>query len=82
MEIVSRLLLKVKAGAKKNSIDGTLEIDNKQYIKISIKAAPEKGRANKMILEFMAKELGMNKNNLEIGAGKTSQYKVLKLKKK
>ncbi|MDA9163825.1 DUF167 domain-containing protein [Rickettsiaceae bacterium] len=82
MEITSRLLLKVKAGAKKNSIDGTLEIDNKQYIKISIKAIPEKGRANKMILEFMAKELGVDKNNLEIGAGKTSQYKVLKLKKK
>ncbi len=82
MDITNKLLLKVKAGAKKNSIDGTLEIDNKQYIKLSIKAPPEKGKANKMIIEFMAKELGVAKNDLEIGAGKTSQYKVLKLKKR
>jgi len=81
MDIKDKLLLKVKAGAKKNSVDSTIEINNKQYLKISIKAAPEKGKANKMIIEFMAKELGVSKSDLEISSGKTSQYKILKLKK-
>ena len=40
-------------------------------------AVPEKGKANKMIIDFLAKEWGVAKKNLEIVAGKTSQYKVL-----
>lgn len=73
-----KILLKVKAGTKTNSIDGVLEIDNKKYLKISIKAAPEKGKANKMIIDFLAKEWCVQKKDLEIVAGATSQYKILK----
>jgi len=72
-----KILLKVKAGAKRNAIEGMLEIDGKEYLKISIKAVPEKGKANKMIVDFLAKEWGVPKRSLEISAGKTSQYKVL-----
>lgn len=74
------ILLKVKAGAKRNAVEGVLEIDGKKYLKISIKAIPEKGKANKMIIDFLAQEWNISKQDLEIAAGKTSQYKVLKLK--
>ena len=74
------VLLKVKDGAKCNALDGVLEIDNKKYLKIPIKAIPEKGKANKMIIDFLAKEWNISKQDLEISAGKTGQYKVLKVK--
>jgi len=73
----NKLLLKVKAGAKNNSIDGLMEIDNKQYLKLSVKAQATDGKANKMIVEFLAKELGVAKSDLEIKLGKTSSYKLL-----
>lgn len=73
----SKLLLKVRAGAKKNSIDGLMEIDNKQYLKLSVKAQAIDGKANKMIIEFLAKELGIAKSDLEIKVGKMSSYKLL-----
>jgi uncharacterized protein (TIGR00251 family) len=73
----NKLLLKVRAGAKKNSIDGLMEIDNKQYLKLSVKAQATDGKANKMIVEFLAKELGVAKSDLEIKVGKTSSYKLL-----
>lgn len=72
-----KIFLKVKAGAKRNAIDGELELGEKKYLKISIRAIPEQGKANKMIIDFLAKEWGVAKQNLEIVAGKTSQYKVL-----
>jgi uncharacterized protein (TIGR00251 family) len=74
-----RLLLKVRAGAKNNSIDGLIEIDNKEYLKISVKAQPKDGKANKMIIEFLAKELNLAKASLEIKVGKTSSYKIVKI---
>jgi uncharacterized protein len=74
-----KLFLKVRAGAKKNSIDGLIEIDNKEYLKISVKAQPTEGRANRMIIDFLAKELNLTRANLEIKVGKTSSYKIVEI---
>jgi hypothetical protein len=74
------ILLKVKASAKHSAIEGMIEIDGKKYLKIAIKAVPEKGKANKMIIDFLSKTWKIPKQNLEISSGKTSQYKVLKIK--
>ncbi len=71
------LLIKVRAGAKQNSIDGLMTIDQKEYIKLSIKAPPIDGKANKEIIEFLSKELDLPKSTIEIVAGKVSSYKVL-----
>jgi len=37
--------------------------------------APEKGKANKAILELLAETLGLRKNQLELLAGETSSQK-------
>ncbi len=74
-----RLLLKVKTGAKQNSINGLIKIDNKEYLKISIKALPIDGKANKMIVEFLAKELRLSRSSFEIKLGKLSSYKMLEI---
>ncbi len=43
--------------------------------KIKVAAAPEKGKANRALLEFLAAHLGMPKSRFHIVAGETSQLK-------
>ena len=74
-----KILLKVRAGAKQSSVDGWIIINDKEYLKISIKSPPEKGKANKEIIEYLAEELAIPKSDIEITSGKTSQFKVVNL---
>jgi uncharacterized protein (TIGR00251 family) len=75
----NRFLLKVRAGAKQNSIDGWIVIDDKEYLKLSIKSPPEKGKANKAIIDYLAKELDLPKSAITIARGQTSQFKTVTL---
>ena len=74
-----KILLKVRAGAKQSSVDGWIIINDKEYLKLSIKSPPEKGKANKEIIEYLAEELAIPKSDIEITSGKTSQLKVVNL---
>ncbi len=74
-----KILLKVRAGAKQSSVDGWVIINDKEYLKLSIKSPPEKGKANKEIIEYLAEELAIPKSDIEITSGKTSQFKVVNL---
>jgi uncharacterized protein (TIGR00251 family) len=74
-----KILLKVRAGAKQSSVDGWIIINDKEYLKLSIKSPPEKGKANKEIIEYLAEELAIPKSDIEITSGKTSQFKVVNL---
>ena len=74
-----KILLKVRAGAKQSSVDGWVIINDKEYLKLSIKSPPEKGKANKEIIEYLAEELAIPKSDIEITSGKTSQFKVVSL---
>jgi len=50
------------------------------FLKISVCAIPEKGKANKELIEFLAKKLKTAKSNLEIVSGKLDKYKKILLK--
>ena len=76
---LNRFLLKVRAGAKQNAVDGWIVIGNKEYLKLSIKSVPEKGKANKAIIDYLAKELDLPKSAIAITYGQTSQFKVVNL---
>ena len=76
---LNRFLLKVRAGAKQNTVDGWIVIGNKEYLKLSIKFLPEKGKANKAIIDYLAKELDLPRSDIEITSGKLSQFKVVSL---
>ncbi|MEA0971550.1 DUF167 N-terminal domain-containing protein [Candidatus Megaera venefica] len=60
-----KILLKVRAGAKQSSVDGWIIINDKEYLKLSIKSPPEKGKANKEIIEYLAEELAIPKSDIE-----------------
>ena len=66
---------KIVPGSSKTAVAGVLD----GMLKIKVAAPPEKGRANKSIIEFLSKELGVRKNCIEIIAGQTSEVKQLQV---
>lgn len=49
------------------------------FLKISLNAIPEKGRANKELLKFLAEKLHFPKQNFSIISGVTDHYKKIYL---
>jgi uncharacterized protein (TIGR00251 family) len=48
-------------------------------LKVKVAAAPEKGKANQCLLEFLAKQLGVKKNTVRIIAGEKARVKRLQV---
>lgn len=68
------LEVKVTAGAKSNSFKKENEL---YYIRIMAKAID--GKANKSIIEFLAKELNIKKKDIEIIRGEKSGKKIISI---
>lgn len=69
------LTVKVVPGSSRTSIAGQLD----GMVKIKISAPPEKGKANQSLIEFLAKQLGVKKNQIEIIAGSANPVKRVKI---
>ena len=67
--------VKVVPGSSRTAIAGTLD----GMLKVKISAAPEKGKANKCLIEFLAKQLGVKKNAISIISGQTSPVKQVRI---
>jgi uncharacterized protein (TIGR00251 family) len=48
-------------------------------LKVKVAAAPEKGKANKCLVEFLAKQLGIKKNDIAVCSGQTSPVKQIQI---
>ena len=66
--------IKVSANAKNNSIDFCEE-----YIKIKVIAPAIEGRANKAVIEFLAKNLDIAKSKVKIVNGEKASIKVIQV---
>lgn len=73
--------IKVKAGAKYNAIEDIICIDQVWYLKLTIKAVPSQGKANKAIIELLSEEWSLPKKDIKIVKGASSGYKVLAIQK-
>ena len=69
------LTVHVKPGAKKESLEWT----DQDTLKVSVHAAPEKGKANAAVIELIAKELGIKKSEVEIVRGHLTRLKHVKV---
>jgi uncharacterized protein len=58
-------------GARRNEIRGVQD----GMLKVSVTQAPEKGKANKAVVELLSKKLGVKKSQIELVAGETSHQK-------
>lgn len=70
----NKLKVLIKPNSPKNSVLGF--DSNKKALKISIKAVPEKGKANAELIRFISKSL---KKKVEIIKGLKSREKTLKV---
>ena len=71
----TRLRLRVKPGARKTAIVGV----HGGALKLAVSAQPEKGKANRAVVQLLAKALGVANSAVTIDAGETSQDKVVEV---
>lgn len=70
----TRITVKVVPGSSRTEIAGVYG----EMLKVKVAAPPEKGKANKALLNFIAKQLGIKKNALQIESGQTSCVKQIR----
>ena len=70
------LQVRVVPGARKSQLMG----EENGRLKVRLQAPPVGGKANKALLAFLARELGLRKNRLELVTGERSREKKILLK--
>ncbi|HML75974.1 MAG TPA: DUF167 domain-containing protein [Anaerohalosphaeraceae bacterium] len=68
-------IVKVVPGSSRTQIAGPMG----QMLKIKVAAAPEKGKANDCLIDFLAEKLGIRKNAIVIVSGHTSPIKQIRI---
>ncbi len=69
------LTVKVVPGSSRTAIAGVLD----GMLKVKVAAPPEKGKANKALLDFLAGKLGVKKTTLSIIQGQTNPVKQVEV---
>lgn len=73
-----RFSVKVKPGARETGFLRRQTVD--QPCTIALKAAPVDGRANRALVEFIAREFGTRKCDVDIVRGHTGRTKTLEVR--
>jgi uncharacterized protein (TIGR00251 family) len=70
--------LRVTPNAGADRIDGTeLRDDGSAVLRVRVKAAPDKGKANAAVIALLAKALGVPKSALTLVSGDTARLKTI-----
>lgn len=70
--------IRLTPNARKNEICGLVKVaENKTAIKIAINAVPEDGKANKALIDFLAKRLKLPKSSISLISGQTNRLKTV-----
>ncbi|WP_293444972.1 DUF167 domain-containing protein [Persephonella sp.] len=70
-----RITVKVKPNAKKDEIK---KIDT-DYYEVRVTVVPEKGKANKRVVEILSKHFKIPKSKIKLVRGETSREKVFEI---
>ena len=65
------LPVRAQPGARRNEIRGPQD----GMLKVCVTQSPEKGKANKALIELLCKSLGLRKSQIELLSGETSSQK-------
>jgi uncharacterized protein len=65
------LPVRAQPGARRNEIRGVQE----GQLKVCVTQSPERGKANKALIELLAKSLKLKKSQIELISGQTSHQK-------
>lgn len=70
--------VRLTPGARTEGCSGIVDAgDGKQALKISVRAVPEDGKANKALISLLAKEWRLAKSSISLLSGDTSRQKTL-----
>lgn len=70
------IAVKITPRAKKNAVVGVMDDGT---IRIKLTAPPVEGAANRALIEYLAELFKVNKNNIEILAGLSSERKIVSI---
>lgn len=77
---MARISVKVTPNAKQSEIIGWVEpVDGGQALRIKLKAPPVDGKANKELVRFLARILGVPKNAVSTLRGEKSRLKSVEI---
>ncbi|WP_077968136.1 DUF167 domain-containing protein [Ensifer adhaerens] len=75
-----RLTVRLTPNGGRDAIDGPeTAADGEEYLKVRVRAVPEKGKANQALIAFLAKTLGLAKTRLSLNSGETQRKKILRI---
>ncbi|MCD2175490.1 DUF167 domain-containing protein [Rhizobium sp. C4] len=75
-----RLSVKLTPNAGRDGIDGPeTGADGETMLKARVTAVPEKGKANKALIELLAKSLKLPKSSISVISGDTARKKILRI---
>lgn len=76
----AELRVRVQPGASKDAIEGRGEDSAGQaFLKVRVRAAPEKGKANAAVERLLAKGLGLPKSAVSVEKGETQRIKTVRI---
>lgn len=70
------LRIKASPGSPRTKVTGILDDET---IKIDVAAQAQKGKANKELIKYLAKEFMVNKNDVKIISGARERLKLIKI---
>jgi len=75
-----RLAVRLTPNGGRDGIDG-FETDaaGERYLKARVRAVPEDGKANKALIELIARRFGVAKSCVRLISGETSRKKILRI---
>lgn len=68
-----RLNVWVQPGAKKNALCGL----HQGHLKLKIQAPPSEGRANKEVVDFLARHFGIKRSRVRVESGQKARKKSI-----
>ena len=72
---MTTLKVKVVPGARRTEIVGRYD----EGVKVRVSAPPENGKANRVLVEVLARQLGVREDAVRVVRGQTSPQKVLEI---
>jgi uncharacterized protein len=66
------LPVRAQPGARRNELRG----EQNGALKVCVTQSPEKGKANKAVIELIAKSLKLKKSQIQLLSGETSHQKI------
>jgi uncharacterized protein (TIGR00251 family) len=71
----SRLKVRAKPGARRDAVEGVHD----RALKVSVTAAPERGKANESIEKLLSRALGIPRGSVRVVSGLTGRNKVVEI---